>query len=99
MPEHHTSFNDGNPIFNCRNALVLTAVDLGCEIEITYSIDCMHHPPSRSPCIDHRCSVCFCLMVCNGLSRVRVSVRAINMCMMHAMCGCVVCVRGARRAR
>ena len=30
MPEHHTSFNDGNPIFNCRNALVLTAVDLGC---------------------------------------------------------------------
>ena len=26
MPEHHTSFNDGNPIFNCRNALVLTAV-------------------------------------------------------------------------
>ena len=43
--------------------------------------------------IDHRCSVCFCLMVCNGLSRVRVSVRAINMCMMHAMCGCVVCVR------
>ena len=29
MPEHHTSFNDGNPIFNCRNALVLTAVDLG----------------------------------------------------------------------
>ena len=39
MPEpvhwikHCTSFNYGNPIFNGRNALVLTAVDLGCSAE------------------------------------------------------------------
>ena len=31
MCEHHTSFNYGNPITNSRNALVLTAVDLGCN--------------------------------------------------------------------
>ena len=38
MREHHISFNYGNPIFNCRNALVLTAVDLGCIA--SYCIQC-----------------------------------------------------------
>jgi hypothetical protein len=45
MPEHHISFNYGNPIFNCRNALVLTAVDLGCAIPFPSRVMLLHTTP------------------------------------------------------
>jgi hypothetical protein len=44
MPEHHTSFNDGNPIFNGRNALVLTAVDLGCRYRVFIGVSWLQGP-------------------------------------------------------
>jgi hypothetical protein len=29
---HCTSFNDGNPMIHCKNALVTVTVDLGCRV-------------------------------------------------------------------